>query len=58
LYRKKEDPLHAGENRLLEGGRKEFEYPNFDLDDADELSLTLILKTDYFVPFTEQSFFA
>jgi len=29
----------------------------FDLDDADELWLTLILKTVHFVPVTEQSFF-
>ena len=36
---------------------KEFECPNFDLDDADKLSFTPILKTHYFVPFTEQTFF-
>ena len=57
MYRKKDGPLHCGENKLLEGGRKEFEYPNFDLDNDDELSLTLILKTDNFEPVTEKSFF-
>jgi hypothetical protein len=38
--------LQAVQNKRLEDERKEFEYPNFDLDVADELSVTLILKTD------------
>ena len=32
---------------------KETECPNFDRDAADKLSLSLILKTDPFVPVTE-----
>jgi hypothetical protein len=44
LNRKKEGLLYAGENKPLEGGRKKFECPNFDPDDVDELSHTLILK--------------
>ena len=40
--------MYAGQNKLLGGGRKEFECPNFDLDDADELSHALNLKNGVF----------
>jgi hypothetical protein len=47
LVVKDKGPLYAGELKLLEGERKEFECPNFDFDDVHELSHSLFLKTDF-----------
>jgi hypothetical protein len=54
---KKEGPFYACEENCRKADEKETECPNFDRDAADKLSLSLILKTDPFVPVTEQSFF-